>query len=166
MHSSIIALAGWVVLALVPLATPVDIKTVEASPEGGLSYRIIMSGAAAPDNPDRLIVWLHPTLKPNTKCVAYGHLFVESPRDQKATAYVGVNDAGKLFINGELVWAVPGIHQLKADEYAVPIHLKAGWNEVLIKACQYEEEWGFAFRVQDPKLELTYSVTKRPPDEN
>ena len=112
------------------------------------------------------IVWLHPTLKPNTKCVAYGHLFVESPRDQKATAYVGVNDAGKLFINGELVWAVPGIHQLKADEYAVPIHLKAGWNEVLIKACQYEEEWGFAFRVQDPKLELTYSVTKGPPDEN
>lgn len=111
------------------------------------------------------LVWLHPKFTPNVHCVAYAHLYVKSPDDRKATAFIGVDDAGKLFINGELVWAVPGIHHLKADEHAVPVRLKAGWNEVLIKVGQCEGAWGYAFRLQDPRRELTYSTGKGPLDE-
>jgi len=110
-------------------------------------------------------LWLHPKLTPNAQCVAYVHSYVRSPNDRKVTAFVGLDDAGKLFINGELVWAVPGVHHLKVDEHAVPIRLKAGWNEVLIKVGQGEGYWGVAFRLQDPKLELTYSTTRGAADE-
>ncbi len=66
MHSSIIALAGAVVLAVVQpppskASGAPDIRTIEASPEGGLSYRIITRGTAAPGTSSRLIIWLHPT---------------------------------------------------------------------------------------------------------
>ena len=37
-----------------------DVKTVEDFPEGGLRFRLRMSGDATKDKPNRLIVWLHP----------------------------------------------------------------------------------------------------------
>ncbi len=36
-------------------------RVVERRPEGGLAYRLTMSAAAAPERPDRLVVWLHPS---------------------------------------------------------------------------------------------------------
>ena len=105
------------------------------------------------------VLWLHPKLNPNNNVVAYAHLYVKSPDERTATAFIGADDAAKLFLNGELVWAVPGFHPVKIDEYAVPVKLKAGWNEVLIKVGQGGGDWGVAFRIQDPKRELTYSTT-------
>ena len=106
------------------------------------------------------VLWLHPKLTPKSNCVAYAHLYVRSPDARNATALVGVDDAGKLFVNGELLWAAPGMHHLKPDENAIPVRLKAGWNEVLVKACQIGGYWGLAFRLTDPKGELVYSTTR------
>ena len=107
----------------------------------------------------RDLVWLHDRLKPSEEGVAYGHLFVDSPDDRRTVAYVGADDAGKLFVNGDLVWAVPGVHHLKADEYAVPVSLRAGRNEVLVKVAQAGGGWGFAFRLRNPEADLTYYST-------
>ena len=105
-------------------------------------------------------VWLHPKFKPNSNCVAYAHVYVRSPDERQATALVGADDGAKLFVNGEVVWARPGMNHLKVDECAIPVRLKAGWNEVLIKVCQIGGHWGFAFRLSDPKGELTYATSK------
>jgi hypothetical protein len=61
-------------------------------------------------------------------------------------------------VNGELVWALPGVHHLKADDYRVPVALRAGRNEILIKVAQAGGGWGFAFRLSDPKGDLVYTT--------
>jgi predicted esterase len=38
-----------------------EVKTVEASPEGGLRYRLLLSKDATAEKPQRLLVWLHPS---------------------------------------------------------------------------------------------------------
>ena len=144
--------------------------SVAHPPEKGVDLAAKYTGIAGKEItwaklPAKDLLWLHPKLTPNAQCVAYVHTYVKSPDDRKVTAFLGLDDAGKLFVNGELVWAVPGVHHLKADEHAVPVRLKAGWNEVLIKVGQGEGYWGVAFRIQDPKLELTYSTTRGSPDE-
>jgi predicted esterase len=37
------------------------VKTVEGSPEGGLRFRVRMSPTATKDQPQRLIIWMHPS---------------------------------------------------------------------------------------------------------
>ena len=80
--------------------------------------------------------------------------------ERDATALVSVDDAGKLWVNGELVWAVPGVNHVLPDKYAVPIRLRKGTNEVLIKAGQGGGAWGVAFRIADPKGDLQYTPTR------
>ena len=41
--------------------TPVQMRVVERRPKKGLAYRLTMSYDATARNPDRLVVWLHPT---------------------------------------------------------------------------------------------------------
>ncbi len=99
-------------------------------------------------------------IAPWENVLAYCHLYIKSPDDRDAKAFLSVDDAGKLFVNGELLWAVPGGHAIIIDQYEIPMKLKAGWNEVLIKVGQGGGNWGVAFRMYDPKGELTYSTTK------
>jgi hypothetical protein len=99
-------------------------------------------------------------IAPWENVLAYAHIYVKSPDDRDAKAYICVDDAGKLFVNGELLWAVPGGNAIIIDKYEVPMKLRAGWNEILIKVGQGGGNWGVAFRMYDPKLELTYSTTK------
>lgn len=113
------------------------------------------------------ILWLHPHLKPSDNRTAYAHIYVKSPDERNATAFISADDAGKLFVNGTLLWALPGLHPIKLDQHQVAVKLNAGWNEVLIKVCQSGGNWGVAFRIQDPKSELVYATTKGPSqDEN
>ena len=110
------------------------------------------------------VLWLHERIRPNTDCVAYAHTYVWSPDDRRADALVSTDDGGKLFINSEMVWGLPGINHLQIDEFAVPIKLIKGWNEVLIKVCQNGGHWGFAFRILDPNCDLIYSPSRELPE--
>lgn len=105
-------------------------------------------------------LWLHEIVKPSSRSVAYLHTYVICPDQRTATALVSVDDAGKLWVNGELVWAVPGVNHMVADKYAVPVRLKKGTNEVLIKAGQGDGAWGVAFRIADPKGDLQYTPSR------
>jgi hypothetical protein len=111
------------------------------------------------------ILWLHPSIKPSANCVAYAQLYVKSPDEREALAFICADDAAKFWFNGEIVWAIPGLNAIKLDKYPVPLTLKAGWNEVLVKVCQSGGNWGVVFRIQDPKHELVYSTTKEPSDD-
>jgi len=110
------------------------------------------------------ILWLHDKIQPSNNCVAYANTYVWCPDDRDVDALVCTDDAGKLYINTELVWAVPGVSHLEIDKYIVPIKLRAGWNEILLKVCQSGGHWGFSFRINDPKSELLYSVNKELPE--
>jgi hypothetical protein len=108
------------------------------------------------------ILWLHPTIKPSENSVAYAQIYVKSPDERETMGFICADDAAKFWFNGEIVWAVPGLNAIKPDKYPVPLKLKAGWNEVLVKVCQSGGNWGVVFRIQDPKGELVYSTTREP----
>src|SRR5262245_52241431 len=47
-----------------------ELKSVEASPEGGLRYRLLLSKDATAEKPQRLLVWMHPSGGSMNKVVA------------------------------------------------------------------------------------------------
>jgi predicted esterase len=53
-----------------PLPDVPELKAVDASPAGGLRYRLLMSKDASAEKPQRLLVWLHPSGGSMNKVVA------------------------------------------------------------------------------------------------
>ncbi len=89
--------------------------------------------------------------------VAYAYATVESPEDYKANLRYTSHNATKLWLNGKLVAENNVYHSGgEGDQYIVPVTLKQGENEILLKVCQNEQSepwaqsWEFALRVCDP----------------
>ncbi len=137
-------------------------------PEQGVDLNATYTGATGEEIAwskleTRGLTWIHGKFPPNNFCVAYAHTYVKSPDERQTSALVSTDDAGKLFVNGELIFAIPGVNHLKVDKFAVPITLKPGWNDVLLKVCQAGGHWGWSFRIRDLKGDLIYATTKEEP---
>jgi tetratricopeptide (TPR) repeat protein/transglutaminase-like putative cysteine protease len=79
--------------------------------------------------------------------------------------------ASRIFVNGALVLDDPlyrNSASAVADVFAVPATLKAGWNTVLVKMADENDEAWFTLRFTDPKsdapLKLDIDPTKAAPD--
>ena len=75
---------------------------------------------------------------------------------RSAELRLGTPNAWKLWLNGQLVFDREEYHRSsQMDQYKVPVQLKAGANQILIKICQNEQtqDWAqryqFQFRVCD-----------------
>jgi hypothetical protein len=73
--------------------------------------------------------------------LAYARVVVESPVRRRAEVRVGTATALKVFCNGkELLSCDEYYHGIpEMDQFVVPVTLKAGRNEILIKVCQNED---------------------------
>ncbi len=67
---------------------------------------------------------------------------------------LGSKNAWKVWLNGELVFARDEYHRgRRIDQYILPVDLRQGPNQILVKCCQNEEvqtwtgEWQFQLRV-------------------
>ena len=60
---------------------------------------------------------------------------------------IGTNDGGRLWINGQEVWDYPGARGLKPDDNLIPILLKKGKNDILLKVEERGNSWGFCARI-------------------
>ena len=60
---------------------------------------------------------------------------------------LGSNDGGRLWINGIEVWDYPGARGLKPDDNLIPILLKKGKNDILLKVEERGNNWGFSARI-------------------
>ncbi|MEW6238180.1 MAG: hypothetical protein AB1656_22555 [Candidatus Omnitrophota bacterium] len=78
---------------------------------------------------------------------ALGYLTVDA--ETSVQIRVGVNDAMKMWIGGDLVFVKPPDSLAILDNWAIPVTLKAGTTPVLLKICNEEKDWGFYFRVTD-----------------
>lgn len=94
---------------------------------------------------------LNSILTPNDLVVAYAFTKVISSKAQKAVLAVGSNDGLQVFLNGEK------IHQmhprngrwLQADNDYIPVQLKAGQNNLMLKVDEGGGDWGFIARFLD-----------------
>lgn len=81
--------------------------------------------------------------------VAYAFATVVSPDERKVQLRFDSDDQGKVWLNGEEVFANAGSHSATIDRYTIPVTLKSGENSILVKVCEEEEGWGFYLRITD-----------------
>ena len=106
-------------------------------------------------------VHLDPLFTPNDAVVAYAGAFLYSPDEREATLLLGADDAHVLWVNGERLSERQGRHISVADELAIPVTLRPGWNRLLLKVADLDGGWAFLLRAADPGAELRWSP--RPP---
>ena len=75
----------------------------------------------------------------------------------------------KVWLNGELLFGRDEYHRgQRIDQYRLPVNLREGENEILVKACQDELEkdwtvqWEFQLRVCDETGAAIHSTDRRP----
>jgi hypothetical protein len=88
--------------------------------------------------------------------IAYARAVVVSSGVQRAEIRVGCINALKVFHNGKEVFGCEECHHgSEMDQYIIPVTLKAGQNELLLKVCQNEQtepwaqNWSFQARLCD-----------------
>jgi hypothetical protein len=88
--------------------------------------------------------------------IAYARAVVVSPEERRAEIRVGCINALKVFHNGKELFGCEECHHgSEMDQYVIPVTLKAGRNELLLKVCQNEQteswaqEWSFQARLCD-----------------
>jgi len=110
--------------------------------------------AAAPDGQVRL----KPLFTPNDWVAIYAVAFLYSPTTRPATLLLGADDAHQLWVNGALVSKRQGRHVSQADDVAVLVQLRRGWNTVLLKDANLDGGWAFQIRAADPEGVLRWSA--------
>ena len=90
-------------------------------------------------------------LKPKDMVVAYAFSRVRSPKKQKVILSVGSNDGVKVFLNGKQVHEMhPRTGRwLQADNDYVPVTLKKGINNLMLKIDQGTGDFGYVVRFLD-----------------
>lgn len=96
-------------------------------------------------------IHLNDLMKPNDMVVAYAYTEIISPENQKIILSVGSNDGVKVFLNGEKVHEVhlPNGRWLQSDDDFIPVRLKKGSNDLLLKIDEGTGDFGFVVRFLD-----------------
>lgn len=84
-------------------------------------------------------------------CVAYAACTVHSPAERDGWLELGSDDGVRVWLNGEEVWSKDAYRVAAPKQDLLPIHLRRGQNDVLLKIGQAEGEWGFYFRLTDDR---------------
>ncbi len=86
---------------------------------------------------------------PNTEVLGYAYTRVFSPVEQDAVLQLGSHDGAQVRLNGEKVFERHVHRDAAPGQDAVPVHLKQGWNALLLKVEQSSGEWGFYAEITD-----------------
>ena len=80
---------------------------------------------------------------------AYALCYVTAPEAVDVQMRVGTNDAGKVWLGGDLVLDYPYESGIIIDKEVVPVTLPKGTTPVLLKVSNGVGQWGFVFRITD-----------------
>ena len=81
--------------------------------------------------------------------VSYAWATVTSPDERKVQFRFDSDDQGKIWLNGEEIFANSQDKSVSLDRNIIPVTLKAGKNTILVKVCNEEKTYGFYLRVTD-----------------
>ncbi len=109
---------------------------------------------------------------PLKEVTAYAFTEFNSASTQPAELRLGCKNAWKIWLNGELIFGRDEYHRgARIDQYILPIQLKEGKNEILVKLCQNEQvkdwtvQWEFQLRVCDATGTAILAVDRPPTPE-
>jgi hypothetical protein len=95
---------------------------------------------------------------PYEMVVVYAHTYVYSPRAQTLTMLIGSDDGSKVFLNAKEIYRFLEIRVARPDQDAIDLHLKQGWNSLLIKIENNYGGYNFFARILDPQKTLKYDL--------
>jgi hypothetical protein len=81
-------------------------------------------------------------------CVGYAWTEVEAPGDVDAWLGIGSDDGLKIWVNGRLVADSWIVRPSRLDDDVVPLRLKAGRNQILVKVQNETGSWSFIARLR------------------
>ena len=89
--------------------------------------------------------------EPRIHVVAYGVTFVKSEHAGWAVIRAGAAGALAVWVNGQKAGEVADYNEYGDDKLAALVHLRQGWNKILVKAGVVEEtSWAFSLRICTP----------------
>ena len=98
--------------------------------------------------------------------VAYAFATVTSPDEREVQFRFDSDDQGKIWLNGEEVFAHTETHWAEIDRDIIPVTLKPGKNSILVKVCEEEITWGFYLRITDTTGKPFDDLIMNEPEEN
>ncbi len=81
-------------------------------------------------------------------CVGYAWTEVEVRADVEAWLGLGSDDGHKLWVNGQLVSEAWAERPNRLDDAVIPLRLRAGANQILLKVYNETGPWGFIARLR------------------
>ncbi len=88
--------------------------------------------------------------RPNREALAYALALVRVPETTEAVLRLGSSDSLAVWVNWREVYREQADRTAVPDQAAVTIRLRAGWNALLLKIGQSEDDWGFYARLTGP----------------
>lgn len=81
--------------------------------------------------------------------VSYAWTTITSPDERPVQFRFDSDDQGKLWLNGDEIYANDQHKIISLDREIIPVTLKAGKNTILVKVCNEEDESGLYLRITD-----------------
>jgi hypothetical protein len=124
--------------------TTVDRNAVYATSLGPLRWK------NRTDGQDDGVIYLGAIFPSLEWATAYLSTTIESDGDQQAELRLGSDDGAKVGVNGKLAFLVTGPRTLALDHDTVPVELRHGPNQLLVKVCNERGEWNLSVRLTAP----------------
>jgi hypothetical protein len=99
-------------------------------------------------------------LDPHDLVVAYAFTYVFSSEKQTLPLLLGSDDGVKVFLNGVEVYRLLTIRGAEPDQDNVPLHLKKGWNRLLLKIENNFGGYNFYARISAPPASLKFNPAR------
>lgn len=96
---------------------------------------------------ERGVVNLAAVLGQVEQAIGYAYAVIDVPAATEAVLRIGADDSEKVWVNGEQVFELWAARAMTIDQDQVPVKLKAGRNEILLKVWQNTLGWEFCLRV-------------------
>jgi hypothetical protein len=94
--------------------------------------------------------------------VAYAACTLRSPGERDGWLELGSDDGLRAWWNGEEIWTKDAYRAAAPAQDLVPVHVREGENQVLLKVGQAEGDWGFYFRLTDDQGHCWSDIQVRP----
>ncbi|MFH2001782.1 MAG: tetratricopeptide repeat protein, partial [Planctomycetota bacterium] len=84
---------------------------------------------------------------PHDQCLAYALLFLSSDEEKDICLRLSSDEAVKVFMNGETVYAQEARRLYHFGQDTIGLHLQKGMNALMLKVCDQTGPWGFSSRL-------------------
>ena len=81
---------------------------------------------------------------------AYVRTRIWSPTNQSAQVEMGADDAIRAWFNDEMIWDQWARGPAGPRQHRIPIELKQGWNDLVLKVVDHGGAWWFCCRIRRP----------------